>query len=472
MDEINIQYTPVFCTITSELPIEVQEKLYNALAFRPQGYFYSLKYQTGNWDGWNRLYYPQQQRFRSWLLNRVINILKELGYIVNIIGLEIGKPYIQHSNTYNLRQYQLKAVNNICEKRFGIVRAPMRSGKTIIAIGVVDSERKFPVVFFCRSLDLAYQIRDKFHTFLPDISIGLIGDGEVDIKEVTVVTIQSAYSAYEKKCPEKVFQKEKPIKDKFALKQLLHKAKIVFVDECHHSRARTTKFILDKCISANMRIGLSATPFNDVGEDLIVEEVLGPIIYDISYSDLIKEGFLLRPTIYMYKLPPLSVDGNYQSVYKQAVIENDFLSQLIKKIVNNLTEKNKSVVVQTEYINHTKKLGKILGCPTLTGNDKTEYRYDIIKKLNNKEILCVVSTLFEEGLDLPSLDYVINVAGGLSSISTLQRMRSITAIDGKNTCGIIDFYHQCKYLNKHSKKRKNLYESESEFKLFMRDISN
>ena len=50
-------------------------------------------------------------------------------------------------------------------------------------------------------------------------------------------------------------------------------------------------------------------------------------------------------------------------------------------------------------------------------------------------------------------------------------MRSITACEGKNTCGIIDFYHDCKYLRNHSLFRKNIYLSEPEFVLIVRDIS-
>lgn len=467
---VKIAFTPTFCSFSVSDPA-VDELLYTNLAFHPEGYFFSEKYQSRKWDGYNRLYNATKKTFRTGLLSRVLELLVANSVDFEVVGMPESGKYIQHSYTYELRPYQLRVVQDIVQKRFGIIQAPPRSGKTNCVVAVVDSERQFPVVFFCRSLDLAYQTKKRFENFLPDVPVGIVGDGTVDVQDVAIVTIQSAFSAYDKKYKDDSVQEEKPVQDKLLVKKLLKTAKLVFYDENHHSGASTSRFILDQCTSATMRIGLSATPFAGKEEDLLIEEACGPVIHSISYSELIKEGFLLRPNIYLYKLPKMEVKGNYQSVYKQAVTDNEFLAQLIQKIAGKLNSTGESVVVQTEFINHTRKLGELLGCPTMTGTDSSDYRKELLQKLQNKEVLCVVSTLFEEGLDLPSLGYTINAAGGLSSISTMQRMRSITAAEGKTTCGVIDFIHQCEYLSKHSKKRKKLYESEPEFNVEVRDVS-
>ena len=137
----------------------------------------------------------------------------------------------------------------------------------------------------------------------------------------------------------------------------------------------------------------------------------------------------------MFKLPPMDLKGvAYPSVYKIAVTNNEYLTGLIVKLVNTLTSQGNSVVVQTEFIDHSKKLAKATGGVLLTGKERDmKVRTEVLRQLREKEILCVVSTLFEEGLDVPSLDYTINVAGGLSNIGTIQRMRSITAAEGKET---------------------------------------
>ena len=472
---IELQFSSVYCNIlnTSLDPV-LEEGLFNLLSYHPEGYFYSPKYQSGVWDGLVHLYQPKHKRFKTGLLNRVIKYLKDNNLDYHITDLPPSSEFLQKHNTYKLRPYQETSVRKILSSRFGILEAPPRSGKTVIMIATVDSEQKFPVVFFCRNLDLAYQTREKIQFFLPDLPVGLVGDGNIQCEEqgITIATIQSVFSAYGKKYElSRGEPEEKPISDRLKLKKLLAKAKIAFYDECHHGGGKTSKFVLDNCASLQMRIGLSATPFSDSENELINENALGEVIHKISYSELIRDGYILAPTIYLYKLPKLLCEGTYPSVYKKAVIENSFLEGLIFKIVKKIINKGKSVVLQTEYINHSIRLGKLLNCEVLTGKDTTEKRKDIIDKLKRKEILCLVSTLFEEGLDIPSLSYTINVAGGLSNISTLQRMRSITADNGKTSCGIVDFQHQCKYLSRHSLIRKNLYEAEPEFKLNKIDVS-
>jgi superfamily II DNA or RNA helicase len=501
---INIDFTPSFCRIES-IDIELEEKLFEFLSYHPSGYFFSPKYITylqakatrdkmiadaeakgvsvdenkiralmhpsRVWDGYIHMYSPSSKRFRSGLLRRVLKFLKEQGEEVEVIDFPERKEFHQNSDTFTLRPYQAECVKVIARERFGILLSPPRSGKTLMFIATVDSEKQFPTVFFCRSVDLAKQTVKRLRQFLPHIKTGMIADGVVDIQDVTVVTVQSVFSAYNKKWEDKSIALEKMVTDKLAVKTLIRKAKIVFYDEVHHAKGDTSKFVLDKCISTNMKIGLSATPFSGNSEDILVEQSVGDVIHKISYSELIKEGYLLKPYIYIYKLPKMVVEGNYQSIYKQAIVDNEFLQGLVKKIVNKLVSLNHSVVIQTEFINHTQLLSKLLGCPSLTGKDTSEKRDELLGKLERKEIMCLVSTLMEEGIDVGSLGYTINIAGGLSSISTFQRMRSITTNEGKKTCGIIDFYHQCEYLKKHSRIRKTLYESEPEFAITMRDVS-
>ena len=471
MSQIRIQFNSVFCSFPDGVPEDVDEMLYDKFRYHPEGYFFSTKYQMGQWDGYNRLYYHTTKRFRTGLLSHVTETITEMGYEVSVDGFPESTTYQRRGDNYTLRDYQVAGVESMLKYRYGVVQAPVRSGKTQMFIGAIDSERSFPAIFLCRSLDLAYQTVDRMKTFLPEVSVGIIGDGKVDIQDVTIVTVQSAFSAYDKKYSERNLYKESAVGNKFVVRELLRKAKTVFFDEVHHVGSKTAKFVLDKCQSATLRIGLSATPFSGKEEDILVEEAIGPIIHKVSYSELIRAGMILRPYIYMYKLPRMAVHGNYQSIYRQAVVDNEFLMGLVKRLVDKLTSAGKSVVVQTEFVKHSFVLGKYLGAAVLTGKEKAEYRKRVLDKMRSKDILCLVSTVVEEGIDLASLDYTINLVGGKSDIGTMQRMRSMTASEGKTTCGIIDFFFDCKYMKDHSKLRKKCYQSEPEFKFFERDVS-
>jgi superfamily II DNA or RNA helicase len=499
MKKIQIQFRPNFCTIMTPLSDEVNTSLHDHLAFHPNGYFFSPKFQAyvnaksanlamiqvgkepifnlkdfNLWDGYIRLYKVQQQSFKTGLLKRVQEILMfQFGWDIELIDAPEKKELIQHVNTYTLRSYQWDIGNIVVSERFGIIKAPARSGKTIMAASIIDSEEEYPAVFFCRSIDIARQTRDIFVKIFSEGEVGMTGDGECDIKAINVMTIQSVYSAFNTAFKEKVDYVEKAVENKLAVKQLIKKAKIIFYDECHHSQSETSAFVLDKCIEATMKIGLSATPHHDTESDLPIENIMGTIIAEVSYSELILEGFLLRPYIYMYRLPKDNSNDAYQTIYKTQIVENEFLNGLICKIVKKLNDIGESIVVQTEQIAHTKKLAKMLGCGFLTGKETGVHREEVIQQLREKKILCLVSTLFEEGIDIPTLGYTINVAGGLSNISTFQRMRSITTNKetDKNTCGIIDFLHQCKYLHRHSLTRRRQYRSEPEFVYEERNVS-
>jgi superfamily II DNA or RNA helicase len=488
LKEVNISFTSFWCTLsllanptTSEQVGDFQKlesALDEAFMFHPEGYYFSPQYQSRVWDGYTHLYHTKTHRFRAGVLFRVLALLEKEGIKGVVSGFPEAREFKQQSKAYTLRPYQLKAVQDICTKRFGILQSPMRSGKTMICIACFDSERLFPAVFFCRSLDLAYQTIARVKQFLPDISVGLVGDGEVDIQDITIITIQSAFEAFKQKPKDyDIEENDKALvrdEEKAKVRKLITDAQIIFYDENHHSGAYSSRYILDRCKSVQMRIGLSATPFEGDSSDWLVEEAMGTVIHKISYSELIREGFILRPYIYMYKLPSMNLKGiAYPSVYKAAVTNNEYLTGLIVKLVHTLTSQGNSVVVQTEFIEHSKKLAKAIGGVLLTGKERDmEVRKEVLRQLREKEILCVVSTLFEEGIDTPSLDFTINVAGGLTNIGTLQKMRSITAAEGKETCGIIDFYHQCEYLERHSQTRRDIYLSEPEFVFEERDVSD
>jgi len=477
MPFIPIQFTPVYCKILS-IPPNLDQILYDKLSYRPEGFMFSPRYLKNQWDGYTHLYSMKTKKFGSGLLDRVKEILGEYGYTVSVSGFPKPKPFIQRSDTYTLRPHQLRVAKDICEKRFGIVNIPIRGGKTLIAIAVFDSEREFPAVMLVRSKELLYQTQKRMQQFLPSVSCGIVGDGHCDIKDVTIVTVQTAFSAYNEK-PEERFGSEAPIEseqDKQAIRNLLETCKILFQDETHHAHARTNAWITSRARSVTMRIGLSGTPFSgDEAADMKRERSMGSIISEVSWQELIDAGYLLAPSVFLYKLPKtpsVTKRDTYSQVYKKAISENEYLLKVLRHLVNKITSKQKSVVVHVDKIKHAELISKYLNVPKLIGEDTTERRKEILSKLEQKEILAVVSDLFKEGVDIASLDYVINAAGGKSLILATQRMRSLTAHEGKQVGGVIDFIFQDEYLRRHSKARKRVYNSIPGAKIREYDLSN
>lgn len=467
------------CILPVNIPRDVDDYLYNLLSYAVTNAMFSPKFQAGQWDGRVHLYNKNKnsRTFKAGMLYRVLQGIKDCGYVPELIGFPEATEFQQRSDRYKLRPYQLVAVQKILQYRFGILKAPMRSGKTVIFAAVIDSERQFPAVLFCRSIDLVRQTITILEELLPEVTVGQVADGVVDIQEVTVITIQSAFSALGKiykSSGDMIKERQLQADRKGVVKNLIASAVAVFYDEVHHGGAKTSRVILDMCIAARLKIGLSATPFTEDGTEewMLVENSIGPIIHQIGFKELIDGNYILRPTIYMYKLPrfvEVNTDATYRRIYSQGVVENKALARVVKRIVEVLNKKGHSVVIQTEYIAHTKQLADFLGCSFLVGADTTEKRVKVKQELQNKKILCLVSTLFEEGIDVPSLNYTVNLCGGKSDVMTFQRMRSLTATSGKAVAGVIDFIHPYKYLRRHSNRRLNIYRREPEFKLVLRD---
>jgi superfamily II DNA or RNA helicase len=450
-----------------------------------------MPYLDNAWDGVKHFFSKKTRKFRSGLIWKVAGYLEDAGIEHSIYGWPVVDRLPQTGN-YEPRDYQGFGVDATFTYLRGIIKSPPRSGKTLMASAFIDQSRIFPTIFFCNSIDIASQTIEKFARFIPDVSVGLVGDGNCEIRDVTIMTVQSAISAYEVQYKTKFMARrtkagkaykkigsENPLtnEQRERVRQAIETAQLVMYDECHHSKSATAMFLFNKMVSARVILGLSATPNAGTPEDMLVEASIGSVIYEIRYEELIAAGHLLPPVIWFLKLPKVEYDKNslYPTIYRAAITDNPYGNAVIAECAKHLMERNKSVLIVVDKKNHGDDLGRrIPGSLVLFGNAELEHRNDVKEQLVRKELLCVISTLWDEGTDIPSLDFVINGAGGDSLVDLYQRLRSITP-DPNNPDkvfgGLIDFIHQEKYLSGHSKRRKRQYDSEPAFMVIEQNLS-
>jgi superfamily II DNA or RNA helicase len=79
--------------------------------------------------------------------------------------------------------------------------------------------------------------------------------------------------------------------------------------------------------------------------------------------------------------------------------------------------------------------------------------------LQAKEIKCVIATtVWREGINIPSLGCIINACGGKSEIVTLQAIgRGLRTSEGKDRILVVDFLDPYKYLAQHAIMRIQTY---------------
>jgi superfamily II DNA or RNA helicase len=137
----------------------------------------------------------------------------------------------------------------------GVVVLPTGTGKTHVAILAIHKVAR-PALVVTPTIDLLNQWYDELLLAFSG-PIGLLGGGEYDIQPLTVTTYDSAYIHLER------------WGNKFGL--------LVF-DECHHLPGPTYMMAAVGSL-APYRLGLTATPERADNQEVLLPELIGPIVY-------------------------------------------------------------------------------------------------------------------------------------------------------------------------------------------------
>jgi superfamily II DNA or RNA helicase len=417
--------------------------------------------------------------FHTGLLSRARDFFSENSVSIECVDIREkvqSNNLLTRSSGYEKREYQEESINKIIEKDRGVIRMATGSGKTFVISSVIAERSVFPTVVYVPSIDLLKQTKDEIERFVKqegkNIEVGMIGGGHKQIKDVNVMTIQTAVRAlggkYVKFDDEEHGKDNTEINDvQKEIQNIIRESRLIFADESHHWSCETCQIISDASKSAKYKYSTSATPYRDKGDDILIEGCFGKIIVDINASRLIREGYLMKPTIYMIPFQVESLGlSNYANIYKAVVVENVKRNKIISALANNYYKEGRNVLVLVKHIAHGKTLEKMIpGSVFIHGsvsNKKRQERIDTMRKPGAK--VTVASTILDEGIDCKPLDTLILGGSGKSSSRALQRIgRVLRPHKGKKDVSVIDFYDNVKYLKDHSKKREKMYKTEEEF---------
>ena len=383
---INLILEDVSTKVDGKLTKEDYEEFKQALGYIPQNALWQAKanpyfkgyYTTVCWNRQTCRCYVKKDgmHFPTGLISKALDFFKykkiqttvidnrnqSIANSIKEIKLELAKNN-NDGTPFDLYPYQVDTVHKAVKAQRGIIRAATGAGKTAIAAGIIAEISVKPTVFYVTSQDLLKQAVDEFTRFLlyngVPLKVGTVGAGKKDIQDITVMTIQTAVRALGEKY--KAFDDEDQIEkeelkenDKKDICDLIANAKLVFFDECQHVSCESAQTILDHSVSARWRYALSATPYRDLGDDLLIDACFGRKITDISASFLIEKGFLVKPTIAFIRMANTRGQkfGPYPSVYKNAITDNLYRNQVIAKIAENLYNQQKSVLILIQHISH------------------------------------------------------------------------------------------------------------------------
>lgn len=362
------------------------------------------------------------------------------------------------------RDYQRTAVNQMLYHKYGILKAPCSSGKTIMG-HLIAKGTGMRTLWLTHTKELLNQSKAVGEMLLGKVDgrVGTITDGKVNPgSTITYATVQTMA--------------------KLDPKDYKHEYNCVICDEVHRVCKSVTSYtqfswVLNN-IAAEYKYGLSATPevHNGYGKTIFCN--VGDIKYEIT-KDVLEENETIMPVaihpIYTnWKYPKEAMKANGVVDFNKAVTflvadeeRNDLIADLIGDkptlvlsskidqlchIANRLSEEqaSKACLVSTKH-----DVEVSIQCKH-TDRARAEY----IEKLRDGELDIMFATyqLAKEGLNIPRLEQVILAFPAVdANIITQSIGRVARCSDGKKRAVCYDLIDGTGYFVKLWKKRKSLY---------------
>jgi superfamily II DNA or RNA helicase len=342
--------------------------------------------------------------------------------------------------SYQLRDYQSDLLDRIesawlTGNRSILCQLPTGAGKTLIFSTVVDraNKRGLKCLVLAHREELIKQAADKLE-IITNNPVGIIKAGypaNYD-RDIQVASVQSLTRRL-KTCPE---------------------FDLIIVDEAHHSICNSYRTILDR-FSQSWILGVTATPIRLDGKGF--RGIFDELICGVTVSQLIESGSLSN---YQYFATERSMSvkgvGRKQGDFNiQELAKANPVAGLAGDVVKSYRDylQGKQAVIFCVNIEHSIAIAehfKAAGiiAQHLDGTTKSSTRSDVMTQFRDRQIQVLTNcSLFDEGLDIPSIDGVI-LARPTQSLSRFLQMvgRALRPCEGKDRAIIIDLADNYKRL--------------------------
>ncbi|MEM2196884.1 MAG: DEAD/DEAH box helicase [Sulfolobales archaeon] len=371
-----------------------------------------------------------------------------------------------------LRDYQREAIDRwVKNGHRGVVALPTGSGKTLVAIAAIaeTGERTLVVVITKDHVKQWYEELLKA-TDVPPEMIGFYYSEEKRLAPITITTYQSAFRYISRLAPH------------FGL---------LVVDEVHHLPAEKFKAIALGS-PAPKRLGLSATPYREDGKHVELFPLMGGVVYYKLPAELAEAGYLAQYEVITVKvgLKPderkkyLELKKKYRDLVNGAKFEDvleaarrgdrraiealklvtemrkivqmsESKIEKVKEIVEK--EKGAKIIVFAHYVDLARRIAEEVSGYLLTGDTEGPKREEVLRSFRERrEGVLVVTTVGDEGLNIPDATVGILVAGTSSPRQFVQRLGRLLRPSPGKVARLYEIITKGTAEELHAKKRKDL----------------
>lgn len=403
---------------------------------------FEKKQRMGFWTGRT----PRELRMYEWNGDTLIlpfGVCRELMPMLR--GTPIECDFRQNSvidyggKSYSLYDYQEKAVQEMYNARYGILKATTGSGKTVMALALIKLFRR-RALWLCHTADLLNQSMERARQCMDESLFGTITEGKVNAGiGITFATVQTMSQL-----------------DLTAFRDYWD---VIIIDEVHRCSSSATSFtryekVLNH-LAARHKIGITATPQRSDGLIKATFALVGNVMYEVPEEAIADKvmGVKIRKVETDTEITDecLNTDGtiNYTKLIEHLTTDNKRNYIICREIEKN---KGHSCLILSDRLAQLEELMWML--PTdmrkeavfvngkmqsKTAKAEREQGLEDMRT-GKKKYLFSSYSLSKEGLDIPCLDRLFLASPcKYSAIITQSVGRIRRTAEGKETPVVLDF---------------------------------
>jgi superfamily II DNA or RNA helicase len=462
-DEVNIKI--------EGLELDARRALVNAFKYDVPGARYLPAVRLGRWDGKVSYFQLGGSTYVN-LLPNIVPILEKFNYDIELDDQRTysttfdfqqcqedsfahkvwPKTHPMAGQPVILRDYQVEIINNFLGNPQCIQEVATGAGKTLMTAALSLSVEPYGrSIVIVPNKSLVTQTEADYKNLGLDVGV-YFGDRKEHGRTHTICTWQSLNV---------LMKNTKNGVADVTIQDFIEDVVCVMVDEVHMAKADALKSLLTGIMArVPIRWGLTGTVPKEPFEFQALKCSLGPVISQLSASELQDRGVLAQCHVNIVQLVDHAEFSNYQSELKFLLEEPDRLTAIAKLVSHVNDTGNTLVLVDRVAAGHAliERLGD--RAVFVSGATKAGARQDEYNEVATSTGKIIVATygVAAVGINIPRIFNLVLLEPGKSFVRVIQSIgRGIRKAEDKDHVEIWDITSTCKFAKRHLTKRKVFY---------------
>jgi superfamily II DNA or RNA helicase len=461
-DEVNVKI--------EGLDLNTRKKLVNQFKYDVPYARYLPAVRLGRWDG-KVSYFQMGGSTYVNLLPEILPVLDAEGYDIELDDLrdyrtnfefdpvsensysDIAWPqnHPQQGEPVKLRDYQVDIVNAFLNNPQCLQEVATGAGKTIMTASLSERVEQYGrSIVIVPNKSLVTQTEKDYRNMQLDVGV-FYGDRKEFGCRHTICTWQSLNV---------LLKNTRNAVAEITIGEFLEDVVAVIVDECHQVKADALKTLLTGVMShIPIRWGLTGTIPKEQFEFQSLHVSLGPVINQLSASELQDRGVLAQCHVNVVQLVDHSEFNNYQSELKY-LLEEEGRLDAIAGLIQQVNQTGNTLILVDRITAGQELVKRLDNAVFISGATKAGDRQDHYDQVQISEDKIIVATygVAAVGINIPRIFNLVLVEPGKSFVRVIQSIgRGIRKAEDKNFVNIYDVTSTCKFAKRHLAKRKQFY---------------